>query len=264
MRFQTLEVSEENALIRVVINRVNHKNSLNNTLINEFNELLDYVKEDQNIKIMLIEGKGGYFCTGMDFGIIASEKTGSDGYETEESATDLLTQKYMGLLERLSAEPIVTIGVVDGQVLAGGVGLVAACDFAIATRNSSFSLSEALWGLMPCMVMPYLIRKSGFQAAKRMTLTTLPLDATEAERIRLIDEVTDNLIITQNKLCQRIKKLDKETIGNIKNYLNKMEDISQEKRDYAVYETSKLFNSPKVLENITNYVKYSIFPWENH
>ncbi len=255
MKFQTIEVSEEDSILRVVINRVQHKNSLNSTLIDELNEVLYRIREEKHIKILLLEGKGGYFCTGMDFGIIAAKG--------EDSEAASLTKDYMVFLERLSSEPVVTIAMVDGQVLAGGVGIVAACDFAIATKNSSFSLSEALWGLMPCMVMPYLIRKSGFQAAKRMTLTTLPFNAAEAERIKLVDEVSDNLTITRNQFCSRIKRLDKETIGKIKNYLNKMDVITQEERDYAVNETSKLFGSPKVLENISNYVNYNIFPWEN-
>ena len=93
-----------------------------------------------------------------------------------------MTQMYMDTLRRITLFSKVVISCVDGQVLAGGVGLVACSDLVIATSKAEFGLSEALWGLLPAMVLPYLIRKVGVQKAYFMTLTTIRISVEEAKR----------------------------------------------------------------------------------
>ncbi|NUR28322.1 MAG: enoyl-CoA hydratase, partial [Catenulispora sp.] len=95
---------------------------------------------------------------------------------------------FFDLLTRFTQAPVIVAAAVDGRVAGGGVGLVAACDFVVATEASTFGLPEALWGLLPCCVLPFLIRRVGFQRAHAMALTTRPVAGAEAAAWGLVDE----------------------------------------------------------------------------
>jgi polyketide biosynthesis enoyl-CoA hydratase PksH len=169
----------------------------------------------------------------------------------------------MEMLKRLTLIPKVIISKVDGKVIAGGIGLAAASDLVIATPRSQFSLSEALWGLLPCSVIPYLIRRVGYQPAYKMTLTTLPISAIDAYRIHLVDELTDTPDDSIRKLKPRLIRLSDTTILTMKQYFRKMWLITEAMEDVAVSEFSKLISQPTVRENIRNFVEYGQFPWED-
>ena len=86
-----------------------------------------------------------------------------------------------------------------------------------------------------------------------MTLTTLYIDAHEALKINLVDEVSDNPDESIRRLFLRLKRIDKSTIQNMKQYFRKMWFISDQMEDFAESEIARLVCSPKVLENIENY-----------
>jgi polyketide biosynthesis enoyl-CoA hydratase PksH len=113
------------------------------------------------------------------------------------------------------------------------------------------------------MVMPFLIRRVGFQFAYYMTATTLTMDAGNAHSVRLVDELSDNLPDARRKIGIRLGRLQTETIQNLKNYFLRMHPIPPETKTYAVNETTRLALSPGVLTNINNYVQHGAFPWES-
>ena len=91
--------------------------------------------------------------------------------------------------------------------MAGGVGLVAACDLAVAGPAATFTLSETLWGLLPAMVMPFLVRRVGPQRAFRLTLSAETIDASEAHRIGMVDELAENPEVKLRALERRLSRL---------------------------------------------------------
>jgi len=188
----------------------------------------------------------------------------------QEAATDAAQEgpeaarisEYMRLLKRFTLSSKVIISRLDGKVIAGGVGLVAASDIVISTERTELSLSEALWGLLPCCVIPFLIRRVGFQKAYFMTLTTKPISAREAQAIHLVDELADHLDETLRKLTLRLNLLDDDIIVDMKRYFQKMGGITSEMEQAATTEFARLATQPHVQQNIANYVARGIFPWE--
>ncbi len=255
MNYNTLLIKESEAYVTITMNRPSRRNSLSQEMVSELNSVLQIVKTSPGYRVVILEGRDGVFCTGLDFEEIAMEQSNVDEIE--------LTRMYMNTLRCFSLIPRVVISKVDGQVMAGGVGLVAASDLAIATSRSQFSLSEILWGLLPSMVVPYLIRRVGFQKAYSMTLTTLPIYAEEALRINLVDELSDSPDESIKRLCQRLLRLDDWAIGNMKQYFRNTWIINEKMEEAAVNETSKLVSHPKVRKNIDDFVKHKIFPWSN-
>ena len=154
------------------------------------------------------------------------------------------------------------IAEVDGTVMAGGMGLVAASDLVFSTNRSTFNLSEALGGLLPAMVMPFLIRRVGFQSAYRLTLTTETINATEAKAIHLVDELGDDIQPRIQTMSRRLSRIHVETIGHLKAYFRKMWIVTEEMEKTAVAELARLTKDPRVIENITNFVETGEVPWE--
>jgi methylglutaconyl-CoA hydratase len=95
------------------------------------------------------------------------------------------------MLRTIAECPKPTIARVQGDVYAGGLGLVAACDMAVAVDTAWFCLSEVKIGLIPATISPYVIRAMGTRAAQRWFLTAERFTATEAHRLGLVHEVVD-------------------------------------------------------------------------
>ncbi|HEW98420.1 MAG: enoyl-CoA hydratase [Candidatus Parabeggiatoa sp. nov. 3] len=259
MKYETINIKHSVGSLTITFNRLVQQNSINAVFLQELNEVLDQAEQDATCRLVILEGQQGVFCTGMDFTEIVQRESQKD-IEADRFFTP---SHYMETLKRLTLIPKVIISKVDGKVIAGGIGLVAASDLVIATPRSQFSLSEALWGLLPANVIPYLIRRVGYQPAYKMTLTTLPISAQEAYRIHLVDELTETPDDSIRKLKPRIIRLSDSTIGNMKQYFRKMWLITEQMEEMAISEFSKLISQPKVKDNIRNFVEYGQFPWEN-
>jgi len=248
--YQTLQVTHQAAIQTITLNRLQEHNSINALFIKELMFAVTEAEKDPNNRIILLRGRGGVFCTGMDF------------KATVQEDKPLESEAYMVLLRRFATIPRVVIACVEGIVIAGGMGLVAASDIVLATPDSQFSLSEALWGLLPCCVAPYLIRRIGFQAAYRLTLTTQTISGEEAQRLQLVDVLTQTPDEEIRKQSLRLKRLHPETLQDMKQYFRKMWLINENMERTAVEEITRLAQLSRVQQNIANYVQKQQFPWE--
>lgn len=248
--YQTLQISQQEGIRTITLNRPQERNSLNGLLVQELLQALEEAEYDTSNRIIILKGQQGVFCTGMD---LKAAVQGDISFESDG---------YMNLLRRLSMLPRVVIACVEGTVMAGGMGIVAASDLVLATPESQFSLSEALWGLLPCCVTPYLIRRIGFQAAYRLTLTTQTITAEEAQRLQLVDVVTSSPNEEIRKQCLRLKRLHPETVYDLKQYFRKMWLINEAMEKTATQEITRLTQLPRVQQNLANYVQKQQFPWE--
>lgn len=255
MAYKTLLITEFPHGLAVTFNRVEQRNALNSELLSELHHFLDEVEKNSACRIIVLRGQQGFFCTGMDFQemTLATPK----GEKAQSLAAN-----YMTLLRRIALFPKVIIAEADGLVMAGGVGLVVASDIAIATSKSQFTLSEALWGLLPANVLPYLIRRVGFQKAYIMTLTTQTITAAEAYAIHLIDELNDKPDEALRKLLPRLARLDEQTVRDMKNYFRKLWIIDEEMEKTALLELARLTQEPRIQNNIKRYLEQGKFPWE--
>lgn len=240
-----------NDRVEVTFNRPAKRNSLSTPLLERFHQVLDEVGEDEDIRTIIIRGQGGVFCTGMDL----------EEFQSGEQMSPA-ENPYMALLKRFASMDRIVISVVEGTVMAGGVGIVAASDLVYADSKATFSLSEALWGLLPAMVTPFLIRRVGFQSAYRLTLTTATIGAQEAKQIHLVDEVGDDISSRLQGALRRLGRVHPDTIKELKSYFREMWIIDERMEEYAVAELARLSKEPRIIENITNFVNRGVVPWE--
>ncbi len=252
MELFTLCISENSGIINATIDRKKQRNSINSLLIKELSLLLDEVERRPDVKMLVISGSAGFFCTGMDF----DEAVANTSF-SESNFSD-----YMILLKRFTISPKIVVARVEGQVLAGGVGVAAACDLVLATADSIFGLSELLWGLVPAMVMPFLVRRIGFQSAYRMALTTETLSAGEANKLGLVDIVDSNLDATLQRISRRLLRLESNSVEHLKRYMRDMWIINEQMEETAVSASYHFGSNPKVRENLKRFVSHGQFPWE--
>ncbi len=110
-------------------------------------------------------------------------------YTRDENIAD--AGQLAAMLKAIYECPLPTIAAVQGDVFAGGMGLVAACDMAVSVRTATYCLSEVKLGLIPATISPYVIRAMGARAAHRYFLTAERFSAEEAHRIGFVHELVD-------------------------------------------------------------------------
>lgn len=233
------------------MSRSEHQNSLTPDLIDSLIRALHMCEHDPSARALIIQGTGGYFSSGMDIAA-AGAAAGSD---VRESASDA----FLELLRRITLSRVVVVSIVDGMARGGGLGIAAASDFVFATPRSRFSMPEILWGLLPCAIAPFLIRRMGFQACQKMTLSTLPIDVETALRYGLVDAIGDTAL---PRLLGRLEAVAQDSIGAAKQYLSRIWILDEAMLDAARGELDSLLASPVVAQRFREFAVYNRYPWE--
>lgn len=178
-----VETEISSAVATVRMSRPELHNALDDALIAELTDALLRAGADAGIRVVVLAGAGKSFSAGADLGWMRrmAENSGAENLAGAE--------RLARLLRTLHELPKPTVARVQGAAFGGGVGLVAACDIAVAAESAAFSLSEVRLGLIPAVISPYVIGAIGARAARRYFLTGERFSAAEAERIGLIHRI---------------------------------------------------------------------------
>lgn len=252
--YQTLQCTDEPGVRYIAFSRASAKNSLNGLMVTELRAALANAEKDASVKVIVLVGNNQHFCSGMDFEEVGLAHGG-------QSASD--AHNYYELLKEMSSGTKVVVSKVEGQVNAGGVGLVAACDIVISSATATFGLSEMLFGLLPACVLPFLIRRTGFQRARWMTMITQGISAQRAFEIGLVDEVSQDPSDVLRRYLLRLTRLETTTIGSLKTYMSKLWIIDERTEELAVDQLNSLMQSAHVQSNIKRFVTTGLFPWSS-
>jgi enoyl-CoA hydratase/carnithine racemase len=172
--------SVEGSWARITINREPQRNALTAEAVGLFHEFLDRAGEDPSVRALLVTGAGDRaFCTGAQLG---DAMTGEGARVFGEFAR---------LLSRLAAFAKPTLARVRGYCLAGGMGIMLACDVVIASGDSTFGTPEVNVGLWPMMIGPLIFRNVPRKKAMEMILTGRRLAAEEALGMGLVTRVVE-------------------------------------------------------------------------
>jgi methylglutaconyl-CoA hydratase len=167
----------------VTLDRPEVHNVFNDTIIAGLSGTFAALAADDRARIVVLRASGKSFSAGADLGWMQRMAD----YSTDDNVADAMA--LAGMLHTLDTCPKPTVAMVQGPAYGGGVGLVAACDVAIASRAASFALSEVRLGLIPAVISPYLIAAIGERACRRYFLTAERFSAEEAHRLGLVHEV---------------------------------------------------------------------------
>ena len=178
-----VEIARDGAVARVTLNRPQLHNAFDEALIQGLADAFAALGEDAAVRVVLLTGAGKSFSAGADLNWMKR----AAGYDEERNRADAHALELM--LRTLDECPKPVVGLVNGAAIGGGVGLVAACDIAIAAEGAQFATSEVRLGIVPAVIAPFVVRAIGPREARRWFLTAERFGATEARRIGLVHEV---------------------------------------------------------------------------
>ena len=164
---------------------------------------LQQLESDTSARLVVLRGVEGAFCRGLHL-------------ELAGSGDDCGIDAFRDLMAALDGQPRPVIALVDGEALGGGVGLAAVADLVLATREARFALPEALMGLIPAAVLPYIARRIGAARTRLLALGYRPLSAGEALQWGLVDELVDDLEAALAAHARRLVLADADAVAAVK------------------------------------------------
>ncbi len=170
----------------LTLNRPDRRNALSRDLIAALTEAFGRARDDAAVRCVILTGAGNAFCAGMDLAELQESLTAGKGQQAPVWDDALRLAKLYDLIYTL---PKPTIAAVNGVAVAGGAGLVSACDLAVAVPEARFGYPEVRRGLVAAMVMPHLLRHISERTARYLLLTGELIDAEEAYRVGFINTV---------------------------------------------------------------------------
>ena len=257
-----LIISVANHVGRITLNRPDVRNAFNDDAIAELTEAFKDMGSRPDVRCIVLAAQGPAFCAGADLNWMRRMAD----YSYDENLAD--AGKLAAMLHTIAACPRPTIAAVQGDVYAGGTGLVAACDMAVAVDTAQFCVSEVKIGLIPATISPYLIRAMGVRAAQRYWLTAERFSATEAHRIGLVSEVTsvDALDAAVEKLCKQLCLASPDAVRATKKLIDAVVEkpMTHELIAHTVKEIAVIRSSPQGKEGVQAFLQKRLPNWTQH
>ena len=177
---------DERGVATVTLDRPEKRNAFNDQVIREIEDAFTDVGGDDDVRAIVLAANGPSFCAGADTNWLKASVNLTDR-ENFDDAFEIAR-----MLRIVDTVPKPTVALVQGAVMGGGAGLVAACDMVVAAKDAFFAMSEVRLGLIPAAVSPYVVAAIGVREARRYFLTAERFSAAEAWRIGLVHEVVDD------------------------------------------------------------------------
>ena len=179
-----LHVERDGPLLRVTLARPERRNAFDAALVAELTAAFADIRD---ARAVVLAGEGESFCAGAD----AEWMRASVELSRDENVEEALQLRRM--LDTIDGCPAPVVCRVQGHALGGGCGLLACCDVVVASPGAVFAFSEVKLGLVPAVISPFVLAKTGPSAARRYFVTGERFDAEEARRIGLVHEVAGDL-----------------------------------------------------------------------
>jgi len=180
--YKTIQLEKNNEVGTIWLNRPEIHNAFNEVMIAELISMFDEIKEMNDIRIIVLRGRGKSFCAGADLNWMRDVAK----YSYEDNYKESLNLSIC--FHKIYTCPKPTIAMVHGAAIGGANGLLAACDFAYADNNTTFSLSEVKIGIVPACISPYVNKRVSEYGSKELMLTGKRFKGPEAEHHRLVNK----------------------------------------------------------------------------
>jgi methylglutaconyl-CoA hydratase len=191
-----------NGVVRLMLNRPQKRNSLTRELLGGLHSAILEAAGRSDLRCLVLEAAGPVFCAGMDLAQMEETASRNDAREIWHADTQL----YHNVVAAIMALPAPTIAVVQGPALAGGVGLILACDLVLAAEAATYALPEPKRGITAAIVTPLLVHRIGVSAASWLLLSGEGIDAARAREVGLCHEVvaSADLVSARDKLITSV------------------------------------------------------------
>ncbi len=214
--YSPLLVEHNKGITTITLNKPDINNAFDDEIISLLIMVLDDCRLDDEVRVVQLRGAGKHFSAGADLNWMR-RMAELDYSANREDAGQLA--RLMNTLYQLNKP---TIAVVQGASYGGAVGLIACCDFAIASQGSSFCLSEVKIGLVPAVISPYVVKAIGERQARRYFISGEVIDHHTAKAINLIHECLE-----AEEIEGFVEKLSQQLLNNAPNAMGISKSLVQ-------------------------------------
>ena len=218
----------------------------------ELQHAIEAGSEDPTVDVFILTGAGRGFCAGADIKDLFKNQADSD-----DSGDNRAPRDWVGLVRR--AKPI--IAAVNGVAVGVGLTQILPCDFIMASPDAKFSARFVKMGVVPELASSYyLVARAGFGLANRMMLTGETIDAAEAQRIGLVDELvadSGGLLARATELAKQIGENPAGALGAVKELVtaNMAEPDIREVQKRELTALAEAYKSPEHHEAIAAFIE---------
>jgi len=174
---------DDRGVVTLTLDRPARRNAFDDALIADLHAALQRSAGDPAVRALVLTGAGSVFSAGADLDWMRRAAT----WDEAENLAD--ARAFAAMLEALDRFPRPTLARVNGAAIGGGVGLVAACDIAIASEQAVFAMREVRLGILPAVVAPFVRRAMGERVCRRLFLSAEQFSAAAALGLGLVHEV---------------------------------------------------------------------------
>ena len=274
---ELVKINISGSACHITLDREEKYNALNIQMITELCTILDWTAKrssgskdalhdsngKQYLRTLVISGAGKHFCAGADINMMRD----AGAQTAEENRKD--SERLDKLFNSLWAHPCFTIASIQGVALGGGAGLVACCDYVVATENVKIALSEGKLGILPAVIGPYVYRRLGSACFRRLAMQASRIKSEEALRVGFIEQVVpevsdlkqavstiiDELQSTGPSAVTLAKKLTLE--------FNHWSGNDEELRQFTLDFTSKMRSSKEGQEGLSSFLEKRPPNWKD-
>ena len=217
--------------------------------VDEIAALAAQLKAAETAEVVVLCSRERAFCKGLALAEVA---------KASRQALAAAVHGFADVLLQVRALPCPTVALVEGSARGGGVGLAAACDVVLAGRDASFSLPEAVFGLTPAIITPFLVERIGERRLRYLALSCTSLDATAAQRIGLVDQTAPSRVgATLRRLVRVLAR-----VSPVAPDLIAATGPSGEQVHAAADETLRRLLDPTVAARIDAFISGGAAPWQ--
>ena len=262
-----IQYSVDSHIAFITLDNPQQQNTLDLALLCDVRAALRRAVADGHVRAIMLTASGDIFCNGMNFATMQKDR--AQARHSRRAA-----HQYRQLLTAFHRAPKPTCVIVDGQARAGGVGLVAAADIALATERAQFELSELLFGLLPAAVIPFLMEKMDAHTIRYLCFSAKNINAADALRIGMIDQLIDTSVnAAQDRartiekactaLCRQLVRIDPRTVPIVKHYTHALSPKPRilHKARRAGTLLFRLLQDTDTQHAITNFLEGHTPPW---
>ncbi|WP_059007773.1 enoyl-CoA hydratase family protein [Streptomyces specialis] len=230
----------DRAVATLTLDSPANRNALSARLVGELADHLATAAADPGVRAVVLAHTGTTFCAGADLSEAAKEEGPARG-----------TARLLELLRQIVELPKPVVARVDGHVRAGGLGLLGACDLAVAGPSATFAFTEARLGLAPAIISLTTLSRMPERAAARWFLTGATFDAATAERIGLVTEAAADVDTALGAYLDAFRRCSPQGLAETKKLTTRAVLRAFDEQGEAVREQSaRLFGSDEAREGV--------------
>lgn len=174
-----LTLERDGSVLHATLDRPEARNALNEALVGDISHTFDAIRDDREIRTIVLRGAGEHFCAGADLKEVLQSSQSGTPDERRQAIMDY-SRGFGTLLRTIDSAPQAVVVVVEGAALGGGFGLVCVSDVAIIARDAKMGMPETRRGLPPAQIAPFVVERIGLTQTRRIGVCGAMFDGAEA------------------------------------------------------------------------------------